>query len=181
MNMLVSPVGIESPKRRVRNITNFHWTEENIAIAAEMWGQGYTSSSIGERLGVSRSSVTAVASMHRDRFPSRLGAAKGTTSKNGKRVGIPPDWLRKAVALWMSGKNANEIAKATGIKGSTVYHRIYARPDLFPAVRMIVAAPAAGNKTYIGNDRWVDRVPYTTISGAVVSLPRISILNGKEG
>lgn len=164
------------PRKRI----TFQWTEEKIAIAAKMWREGFTSTAIASRMGVSRGSVTSIASAHRDRFPGRTG--KGQKTSNGMRVSVSPEWLRKAAALWADGKSANKIAAMTGVKSSTAYHRIKAHPELFPDQ---CAAPSvirsSEPRSYIGNGRWVDRVPRHHISGEVHSMPRVSILNGKEG
>jgi hypothetical protein len=99
-----------------------------------------------------------------------------------------PEWYEQVAELWAAGKTCGEISAITGDNRNTISSRMWRRRDLFPIrydergrkpkpeVRVI-----DGNRRhYIGNGRWVDRVPYTTISGAVVSLPRVSILNGKE-
>lgn len=186
MNIQAKPETFTAKRGTPANRITFQWTEQNIALAATMWAEGYTGSAIGERLGVSRGSVTAMASKHRDRFPIRLGpnAERMGKAKSGKKLPVSTEWLRRASELWMKGYTAHGIAVATGVSSGAAYHRIHrTHPELFPASRSegTDAAPTLEPKSYIGNDRWVDRVPYTTLSGAVVSLPRVSILNGKEG
>lgn len=176
----------QTEKRRPTMRATFEWTENHIAIAEKMWAEGYTGSAIGERLGVSRGSVTALASKQRDRFPIRFGptAAKTTKAVSGKRLPVPADWLERAAKMWKQGMTAHAISVATGVSSGAAYHRIHrTHPELFPKIRAIVPAAVkpAEPRSYIGNDRWVDRVPYTTFAGAVISLPRVSILNGKEG
>lgn len=171
------------PVRKKR--VSYEWTEQNIAIAEKMWGEGYTASAIGERLGVSRGSVTAMASMYRARFPARLGpsAKKMGKAKGGRKLPVSAQWLRIASELWKQGMTAHAIAVATGVSSGAAYHRIHkTHPELFPKLRAVVPAASVHQepKSFIGNGRWVGRVPYTTFAGAVVSLPRVSILNGKE-
>ena len=159
----------------------FRWTEEAIALASKLWADGLTSESIGQKLGCSRSSVTAMASFNRDRFPRRM---IGRTPE--KSQSVDPAWYQQAALLWSQGHNTYQIAVMTGVKNGTAHNRIMRRPELFPEKRVIVLRTpslAGGDqpKSYIGNDRWVERVPFKTFAGAIVSLPRVSILNGKEG
>lgn len=81
------------------------------------------------------------------------------------------EMIKTTAEMLADGHGTRRIAVRLGLGKSTVSQFIERNREAFD------------NKprSYIGNDRWVDRVPYTTISGAVVSLPRISILNGKEG
>jgi hypothetical protein len=185
MNIQAKPGGFQNSKRRPVARSTFEWTEENVAIAERLWAEGYTGSAIGERFGVSRGSVTAMAAKYRPRFPVRLGqtAIRTGKAKAGKKLPVSAEWLRRASELWMQGMTAHAIAVSTGISSGAAYHRIHKTyPELFPKLRVIAAAAVMSGdlKSYIGNDRWVDRVPYTTFAGAVVSLPRVSILNGKE-
>ncbi|MFC3072371.1 hypothetical protein [Shinella pollutisoli] len=172
-------MNIHIPEKKTSRRTKV-WTEEHIAIAEQMWAEGYSGASIGERFGVSRGSVTAMACMYRDRFPSRVGS--GAEDRDEERV----EWLKKASALWMEGKTAHAIAVATGISSGAAYHRIKKQhPELFPAQRcaaLVVEKQAESPepRSYIGNGRWVDRVPYTTLAGSVVTLPRVSMINGTE-
>lgn len=186
MNIHSKPNTYQTEKRRPVMRSTFEWTEGNIALAEKMWAEGFTGSAIGERLGVSRGSVTAMASKFRERFPVRLGpsAKKMGKAKGGRKMPVSAEWFRKATELWMQGMTAHGIAVATGVTSGAAYHRIHkTHPELFPAHRS--ASPVVVQhhepKSYIGNGRWVDRVSYTTFAGAVISLPRVSIINGKEG
>lgn len=176
MNIQTKPsTYIRSPR------LTFRWTEEAIARAAEYWAEGLTSESIGLKLGCSRSSVTAMASFNRDRFPRRILGRTPSKSQS-----VDPAWYRRAALLWSQGHNTHRIAVITGVMSGTAHNRIKRRPDLFPEKRVIVlkTPPLASGgqpRSYIGNDRWVERVPFKTFAGAIVSLPRVSILNGKEG
>ncbi len=163
------------PAKRV----TFQWTPEKIALAAKLWQEGFTGPAIAERMGVSKGSVTAIASQHRDRFPSRL--TKGTKSEDGRHVDIPADWLKRAASLWMRGNNANKIAEITGVKGSTAYTRIRARPDLFPEHRLAEPIRSIRAETRLGDDLVIHHVKRVHITGEVHTLARVSILNGKEG
>ncbi|MGQ3215770.1 hypothetical protein [Shinella sp.] len=163
-----------TPAKRI----TFQRTEEKIAIAARMWQEGFTGPTIAERMGVSKGSVTSVASQHRDRFPSRL--RKGKKSEDGRHVDIPADWLKRASALWLRGNNANKLAEITGVKGSTAYTRIAARPDLFPEHRMPDTGHSVRKETQLGDDIVIHHAKRMHLSGEVHTLPRVSTLNGKE-
>lgn len=170
-------MNIHIPEKKTSRRTKV-WTEEHIAIAEQMWAEGYSGASIGERFGVSRGSVTAMACMYRDRFPSRVGS--GAEDRDEERV----KWLKKATALWMEGKTAHAIAVATGISSGAAYHRINRQhPELFPAHRNVapVVVQSSEPKSYIGNGRWVRHVPRTHVSGEVHTMPRVSMIDGKEG
>lgn len=164
-----------TPAKRI----TFQWTEEKIAIAARMWAEGFTGPTIADRLGVARGSVSAVASKHRDRFPSRV--VKGKKPDDGRHVEVSEKWLETAAALWMSGKNANQIADITGVKGSTAYGRITARPDLFPEHRISHPVRTDRHETRLGDGIVIHHAKRTHITGDVHTVPRVSILNGKEG
>jgi hypothetical protein len=99
-----------------------------------------------------------------------------------------------ASKMWASGSSAREIAGAVGVTRSSLLgytvrhrHRFPHRTREEPAapVSEVVVAPVIAepvpkrSASWIGG-RHVPRVPYTTITGAVVSLPHVSILNGKE-
>lgn len=157
----------------------FKWTEDKIALAAKMWGEGFSSPEIGQRLGVARSSVSAVASKYRDRFPARASITRGGV----KLPRISEEWLKLASAMWANGANASDIARATGLHNATVRDRIVRRPEIFPPreAQEVRVSRSAHKKSYIGNGRWVDRVERHHVSGEVHSMPRVSILNGKEG
>lgn len=155
----------------------YQWTEEKIALAASMWAEGLSGPAIAEIMGTSKGSITAIASKYRDRFHSRLpkgAAADGTYPK------VPAEWLEKASDLWMSGKNAHQIALITEVSGTTVYDRIKARPDLFPA-RNIVVARSARTETRLGDDIVIHHAKRMHITGEIHTMPRVSILNGGEG
>lgn len=164
-----------TPAKRI----TYEWTPERIAFAAELWAQGFTGSGIAARMGVSKGSVTSIASQHREQFPARL--TKGTKSKDGRHVIISDAWLKTATALWMSGNNANRIAEITGVKGSTAYTRIKARPDLFPEHRIPQPVRSTRAETRLGNGIVIYHSKRTHISGEVHTMPRVSIINGKEG
>lgn len=106
------------------------------------------------------------------------------------------DKIVKASRLWNSGVVSEKIAAEFGVSrgslsGIAAHYRehfpLRTKPKytlpvslkVEPAPILSVVPKPKRLKSFVG-DRWVDRVPYTTISGAVVSLPRVSILNGKE-
>lgn len=157
----------------------FEWTEEKIALAAKMWAEGFTSPAIGERLGVARGSVSAVASKYRDRFPSRLNSGK--KSEDGRHVEVPEYWMKQAAGLWMGGANANKIAEITGVKPSTAYTRIATRPDLFPEHRLPDPVQSGRCETRLSDDIVIHHVKRTHITGEVHTMPRVSILCRGEG
>lgn len=161
------------PAKRI----TFEWTEEKIALAAKMWGEGFTSPAIAERLGVARGSVSSVASKFRDRFPSRLNTGK--KSEDGKHVEVPEYWLKQAAGLWMGGANANKIAEVTGVKPSTAYTRIATRPDLFPEHRMPDPVRSLRRETNLGDDIVIHHVNRIHVTGEVHTMPRVSMLCGE--
>lgn len=163
-----------APAKRI----TFQWTEEKIALAAKMWAEGFTSPAIAERLGVARGSVSAVASKYRDRFPSRMNFGK--KSEDGKHVEVPEYWLKQAAGLWMGGANANKIAEVTGIKSSTAYARIAARPDLFPEHRVPDPVQSGRSETRLSDDIVIRHVKRTHVTGEVHTMPRVSILDSGE-
>lgn len=163
-----------TPAKRI----TYEWTPERIAFAAELWAQGFTGSGIAARMGVSKGSVTSIASLHREQFPARL--TKGTKSKDGRHFIVSDTWLKTAAALWMSGNNANRIAEITGVKGSTAYTRINARPDLFPEHRLPEPVRSVLNETRLSDDIVIHHVKREHVSGEVHTLPRVSMIDGKE-
>lgn len=152
------------------------WTKENVAIAERMWTEGFTSTAIGQRFGVTRGSVTAMACMYRDRFPVRTGSSAEKPDEDRA------EWLRKASALWMEGRTAYAIAVVTGVSSGAAYHRIHKQyPEHFPARRSHapVVVASAKPKSYIGNGRWVDHVRRETRHGAIITMPRVSMIDGR--
>ncbi len=83
--------------------------------------------------------------------------------------------INTAISLRAEGAGARRIGQVLGINKTTVSEYIARHPGLFqpmdePKVDRV-------RRSIIG-DRLVDRISYTTISGAVVSLPRISMIDG---
>jgi hypothetical protein len=163
-----------TPAKRI----TFQWTEDKIATAAKLWSEGATGPMIAERMGVSRGSVTAIASMHRDLFPSRL--TKGKKSEDGRHLEVPEDWLQQAAALWMEGSNANRIAELTGVRPSTAYTRIAARPDLFPEHRLPNPVRSRSGETRLGDELVIYHVKRPHFTGEVHTMPRVSMLIREE-
>ncbi|MGD9476975.1 hypothetical protein [Shinella sp. G-2] len=161
------------------------WTQETMAQAARLWAGGETSTHIARQFGISRGSFSGMAARNRHLFPPKTASA----------IPLPKagPWTAEAIAtcirLRRGGMTMKAIAEVIGVKKATVENLARKRRDLFeaPAVPVVAeaAAPAPARKRSFVGDRWVERVPYVTISGAVVSLPRISLLekpisNGKE-
>lgn len=165
-------------KGKPRKRMTFQWTEENIAIASLMWNQGFTSTEIGIRLGVSRSSVTAMAYKHRDQFPTRMSTPK----KSLKPPKITPEWLTTASEMWKAGHNVYGIARATGLHAATARDRIARRPEIFPdqAGEDAPAFRSIRSETHLGDDIVIYHAKRMHITGEVHTMPRVSIINGKE-
>lgn len=178
MNIQAKPITFTTKRGTPVKRFTFEWSELNIARAAKLWKEGYTSSAIAAVMGTSKGSVTSIASQHRDRFPTRL--TKGKRTEDGRHVEIPDDWLNWAIELWMSGKNANQIANITGVRGSTAYTRITTRKELFPEHRLHSPARSERNETRLSDSTVIRHVKRTHITGEVHTMPRISMIDGKE-
>lgn len=90
------------------------------------------------------------------------------------------EMIEKAVEMRANGAGCLSIGKTLGISKTTVADYIARYWPVFHPKAPAGDERAATRRHYIGNERWVERVAHTTVSGAVVSLPRVSILNGKE-
>lgn len=179
MNIHASP---NNDARKIRKGEQFVWTPEKLSFAADLWSRGHTSTHIAKELCISRSSFSGMASRNKEMFPPKMVSLIPKT-----KVGT---WTKERVAdcirFRKEGKSITATALAIGMTRSSVDSLIRKRPEWFePDARPeAAAAPVVSEnlrrRSFIAG-RWVDRVPFTTISGAVVSLPRVSILNGKEG
>lgn len=178
MNIQAKPKTFTAKRGTPMRRFTFEWSEANVSRAAKLWQDGYTSSAIAQCLGTSKGSVTSIASQHRDRFPPRQ--TTGQRVVDGRHVEIPDDWLNWAVELWMSGKNANQIANITGVRGSTAYTRITTRKELFPEHRLQAPVRSVRNETRLSDATVIRHVKRTHITGEVHTMPRISMIDGKE-
>lgn len=100
--------------------------------------------------------------------------------------------IERASRLWAGRMPADDIARIMGVSPSAFSWVTTRYRNMFPLrqkpkytlpsdLKASAVQPRPGDRQWsrIG-DRRVERVPYTTFAGAVVSLPRVSILNGKE-
>jgi len=86
------------------------------------------------------------------------------------------EMIRQAVRLREGGFGCEKIGRHLGVGKTTVAKYMKSHAGLFrPTDR------AVKRVHHVGGNRWVESVKHTTVSGEVVSLPRVSILNGKEG
>lgn len=174
------PITQGNGKGRFRKNEHFAWTLENTAFAADLWRRGYTSTHIAKELGISRSSFSGMASRNKDMFPPK----KVSLLPKAKRGNWTKEKVAECVRLRKAGKTITATALAIGMPRASVDSLIRKRPDWFEAEKpkeVFLEAPKHPRRRSFIADRWVERIPYTTISGAVVSLPRVSIINGKEG
>lgn len=94
--------------------------------------------------------------------------------------------IAEVAKLWSEGLSTLQIAAQLGIPKGTICSTAIRHRDLFPArmamYRRIVKPPVpqpgkAVKKTYIAG-QWVEHVKRTTQSGAVVTMPRVSFIDG---
>ena len=105
------------------------------------------------------------------------------------------DKIAKASKLWNEGMVAEKIAEQFGVSRGSLSGIAACYRDRFPArikpeayipVRMEpkrpvleIVKPAPPRRTYIAG-KWVEHVKRTTISGAVVTMPRVSFIDGGD-
>jgi len=94
-----------------------------------------------------------------------------------------PIWLEAAAKLWAAGYSVSQIADKTGIPRGTMSGRVFRYRDVFPARTL---APAQKRAEPVGrtffDGRYIEHVKRTTVSGAVVTMPRVSLIDGvREG
>lgn len=156
------------------------WTDENIALAAKMYADGYFGSHIAKHFGVTRNSFCGLAARNRDLFPKRLGTMSIPQTKRGTKW--DKEKIDECLRLRKAGKTMKAISSIIGITENSVAHVIRKHKALFdaPAAPVEIEPMRQSRRSFIAG-KWVERVPFVTISGAVVSLPRVSIINGKEG
>ena len=90
------------------------------------------------------------------------------------------EMINQAIEMRANGAGCLAIGKMLGIGKSTVANYIARYWPVFHPREPVAEGENPARRHYIGNERWVERVAHTTVSSAVVSLPRVSILNGKE-
>lgn len=157
------------------------WTKENIAIAAKMWSEGYSSVHIAKHFGVTCNSLCGIASRNRDLFPRKLGTLAIPQTRQGAKWDKAK--IDECLRLRKAGKTAKAVSEILGMPKNSVEHVIRKHRALFE-----VAPPAAPvsmptvrperNRIHSFGIRSVER---HHVSGEVHSMPRVSILNGKEG
>ena len=161
------------------------WNEETLALAAKLWAEGFSSGHIGKLVGSTSSAVRGMMAKKRETFPARpkQEASRAPRARRGKWT---KDKIETCSRLWASGMTQSAIGKQIRMTKFEVDALMRKRRDIFPMgvdrhkpAAGVVAIAAPVDRSWIG-DRWVDWVSYTTISGAVVTLPRVSILNRKE-
>lgn len=103
--------------------------------------------------------------------------------------------ITEAAKLWSDGLSTMQISTRLGIPKGTICSLAIRHRDLFP-VRMVMnrmlpkepknahtkpGANPPSSATYIAG-KWVEHVKRTTRSGAVVTMPRVSFIDGvREG
>ena len=65
-----------TPKTRKDGKPHTIWTEDRLDTASRLWSEGFSTREIGERMGVSKSSMHDLAHRNRDRFPKRITIKK---------------------------------------------------------------------------------------------------------
>lgn len=94
-----------------------------------------------------------------------------------------PIWLEAAAKLWAEGHSVSQIADKTGVPRGTMSGRVFRYRDIFPARTVTPAgkpAEAAGRTFFDG--RYIEHVKRVTSTGAVVTMPRVSFIDGmREG
>ena len=163
--------------RQRKTERTFVWSPEKMAIASDLWCRGYTSTHIAKQFGVSRSSFSGMASRNPSLFPKKTnnGIPK---SKTGRWTQANID---ECIRLRRSGKTAKQISEKIGMAKTAVEHLIRKNRALFdaaPAAHQAAVSQPGRNRVHSFGIRSVDR---HHISGEVHSMPRVSILNGKEG
>lgn len=102
---------------------------------------------------------------------------------------VSDEWLERASKLWASGMTTSQIAAVTGIPRGTVCTRVFRHRDYFPMrgnSTPTLPKPPRGavepaRRTYIAG-KWVEHVTRTTSTGAEVTMPRVSFIDGvREG
>lgn len=104
------------------------------------------------------------------------------------------DKLNEAARLWDDGLTAAKIAETLGVTLGSFLGTSSQRRDQFPmrvkpaekaveavpviaAPKLALVVPEPPRRTYIAG-QWVEHVKRTTSSGAVVTLPRVSFIDG---
>lgn len=172
------------PTTSSKTARKFIWSDENLTEAARLWAQGFTASHIAKVFGTSDKSMSVMMVKKRDMFPKReRGSDAIPVSKRGR-------WIREkidhCVRLARTKMTQKDIAAEIGMTRGAVAFLMTKRADLFavktkPEPKEIVILPQPARRTYIAG-KWVEHVKRTTISGAVVTLPRVSFIDGvREG
>ena len=109
---------------------------------------------------------------------------------------IPSERIEQAAALWSDGLSTSQISKKMGIPKATICTMAFRHRDLFPkrqeynrpipkvsAIRPVLTlVPKAPDGRTFFEGRWIEHVKRTTQSGAVVTMPRVSFIDGiREG
>lgn len=157
----------------------FIWSDENLAQAAHLWAQGKTCADIARVFGTSHKSISVMMVKKRELFPKREPTGL-PVSKSGQWT---EEKAQECVRLVMAGAFQEEVAEKLGISRSAVAYLIQKRPDLFqkaePKPAEIIVHPRSKDRKTWFVDRFIHHVKRTTQSGAVVTMPRVSFIDGE--
>ena len=161
--------------------------EETMKSAAVMWRDGQRSADIASSFGLTTKQMMHVCENNRPLFPYRnfrsRTAKLEVVHDSTQSQRLDPAGLRIAAGLWARGSSIQHIAEQLGVTYYRVSREAQLDPNLFPS-RGSTSNKFGYKVGEIEADaiRWARSIPancmrWTTESGAVVTLPRISLIS----
>lgn len=175
-------MNVHTPPKSPKTERKFIWSDENLAEAARLWGQGETAAHIARVFGTSDKSIRVMMVKKRELFPKREPSCF-PVSKSGQWT---EEKLRECVRLIRAGMIQHDVAEKIGMTRGAVAYLVTKSPELFtdapPKSADVILHPKAKLRRTWFEGRWIEHVKRTTQSGAVVTLPRVSFIDGvREG
>ena len=97
-------------------MTNQFWNDDRYLMASQLWKQGLSAGRIAAKMGCTRNMVIGMANRNRTDFPRRGRYNAWTAAEKAT-----------ALAMWLDGFTAQEIADAIGRSKPAIYGFMHAR------------------------------------------------------